>query len=172
MDVTFDKMSGSIGSLLLLWARVERAARDEVVSVKGKSAHGIAALLREWEDTVIAGHPSNSLCPLAASALRAELQGPLDIRNGICHGLIGISAAYDGKPATLTWEINGGRHSITWDALQEVLAPLSKADRAISLISHMSLDRLGSRAIDNAENREWWLNEYGLRLPTAGTQQD
>lgn len=161
-------MSGAVGSLLLVWSAIERSARDEVTKALGcvpKSAHGVAAVLRIWESTVVEGHPQTSLCPQLAQALRAKLQGPLDIRNGICHGLIGISAAREDTTAALHWEINGKKHSISWEDLQASLFWLSKIRWAFWIISNASLESVGNRAIDNAENREWWLKEYGLRLP-------
>ncbi len=167
MDVSYESIKGAVGSVLLVWGRIERSARDEVVSVRGclpKSAHGIAAVLRTWEDTVIEGQPVTSLCPLLAATLRAELQGPLDIRNGICHGLMGISASSDDMSASLHWEINDEKHWISWEDLQTSLSWLSKVGYAIYMISNPKLETLGSRAINNDENREWWLMEFGLNL--------
>lgn len=112
-----------------------------------------------------AGQPETSLRPILAKTLRAKIQEPLDIRNGICHGLIGISAASEHMPAALHWEINGEKHSISWEELQTTLGWLSKIRWAFSIISNSSVESLGSRIIDNAENREWWLAEYGLRIP-------
>lgn len=168
MDVTYDMLSGSLGSLLLIWARIETSAREEVIRCHGhlpKSAHSISALLRVWESTVIAGQPATSLCPSLAKTLCAQLQKSLHIRNGLCHGLIGISAAHKEAPAKLYWKLNGEDHSISWEELQELFARLSQIPRALSIISNPSLERIGSRATDTAENREWWLTEFAIRLP-------
>lgn len=168
MDVTYDRLSGSLGSLLLLWARIERSARAEVAHSDGslpKSAHGIAAVLDLWKSKVVADQPATSLCPSLATVLRAELQAPLDIRNGLCHGLIGISMAREDMTSKLSWELKGKEQSISWEELQASFAWLSKVPHALSMISNPSLERFGSRAIDNAENREWWLTEFALRLP-------
>ena len=168
MDVTYDMLSGSLGSLLLIWANIERCAREEVIRAHGglpKPAYGIAALLDNWKSRVIAAQPATSLCPSLATLLRAELQAPLDIRNGLCHGLIGIYSAHQDTPAKLHWELRETERSISWDELQASFAWLAKVPRALSIISNPSLERVGSRAIDNAENREWWLTEFALRLP-------
>jgi hypothetical protein len=165
---SYDKINASPGSLLRVWGAVERAARDEVVRVHGslpKGAHGIAAVLRTWERDVIAAHPPVSLCPVLATTLRSQLQRPLDIRNGVCHGLIGISADTDRYRAALHWEINGKKQSMDWEDLQAMISWLSKLPRAFWIISNSSLGRLGSRATNNAENREWWLAEFALDLP-------
>lgn len=85
-DVTYEQISASLGSLLLLWAAIERSARNEVARIYGgclpKSAYGIAAVLNAWEAAVIATRPEAPLRALLASTLRTELQEPLSIRNG------------------------------------------------------------------------------------------
>ena len=167
-DVTYEQVSGSLGSLLLLWAAIERQARKEVAGLHNgclpKSAHGIAAVLNAWETAVVATASIGSLRALLASTLRAQLKVPLSVRNGICHGLNGISSAYDGKQAGLSWETDGVKRSIAWDELQATFSWLSKIPSAISLISNSPTEKLGSRIIDSPENREWWLAEYGIRL--------
>lgn len=167
-EVTYEQVSGSLGSLLQLWAAIERQARKEVTDLnKGslpKSAYGIAAVLNAWETALVARVSAGSLRPLLASRLRVQLQELLNVRNGLCHGLVGLSSAYHGKPAALTWEINDVKCSITWDELQANFSWLSKVPRAISMISNASSEKLGNRMIDNLENREWWLSEYGIAV--------
>lgn len=168
MDITYDKISGSLGSLLLVWSMVEKSVRDEVIRFHGflpPRAYGIAAALRSWESSVFAAQPATSLSPLLATTLRGQLQGPLDIRNGLCHGLVGISAANEKMPAQLHWELNDEKHSICWDDLQACLGWLSRMPRALWIISNPSLERPGSRATNTAENREWWRSEFALDLP-------
>jgi hypothetical protein len=168
LDVTYERISGSPGSLLLLWAEIERSARQEVIRAHGhlpKSAHGIAALLRIWADTVAERQADASLSALLVATLRTKLQDSLKVRNGICHGLIGISSARGDAPATLTWEIAGQEHCVTWDELQSSFRWLSKVPLAISLISNSLPESRGSRMIDSSENREWWLSEFALNLP-------
>lgn len=168
LDVTFSQMSGAIGSLLLIWSGIEKAARDEVIRFYGflpPKAHGIKAVLRTWEGTVNEAQPAETLCSLLAATLRSQLEGPLNVRNGICHGLIGISAAVDDSPAQLRWEMNDQKHSVSWDDLQTSLRWLSKIRFAFSMISNPRLDRLDCRVVDNIENREWWRAEWGLLLP-------
>ena len=87
------------------------------------------------------------------------------MRNGICHGLIGISAARGDMPATLMWEINNEKHSVSWEDLQVSFSWLARLPRAFQMISNPSLERLGSRAINNIENRDWWMAEFDLNLP-------
>jgi len=165
-DLYIEQIKASLGSLLLLWSRIERAARDEVaLFYEGhlpKSAHGIAAVLNAWEATVTCRTDALPLSVLLASTLRAQLQDQLNIRNGVCHGVVGFSVAHGDRPATLTWELNGERRSITLDELQATFSWLSKVPSAFSIISHSRSEGLGSRMTDNSENRDWWKAEYGL----------
>ncbi len=108
--------------------------------------------------------PSEPFRVQLAATLRTALQEPLNIRNGVCHGLIGISSAYDGKPAVLTWELNGETRSITWTELQIMFSWLSKVQFAIPMIVSMPSTGLGNRMTNTAENRQWWLDEYGIAL--------
>lgn len=168
LDVGFDRISGSLRSILLLWSAIERSAREQVAhandGVVPKSAHGIAAVLNAWEDSVMARYEPASLGGSAAKALRARLQEHLKTRNGICHGLDGVSSGHDRNAAVLTWKIDGERRNIAWDDLQASFAWLSQAPRAIVTISNSSPNKLGSRLLDDAGNREWWLTEFGLDL--------
>lgn len=159
-------MKATVGSLLLLWSEVERAARQQVAAANGgdlpKSAYGLAAALNAWQATATRPEAEGLLGNGLAKGLRMRLQFPLDIRNGICHGLVGISAAFHSHPASLTWEIGEKRHSLAWDEMQEVLRWLSKVPAALSIIGNPERDKGASRMQDTTENREWWLAEYGL----------
>jgi len=167
-NVSYEQIQGTLGSLLLLWSRIERAARDEVASAHDgqlpKSAYGIAAVLNAWEAAVASGKNASPLRTLLATTLRAQLQHPLDIRNGVCHGLVGVSATYDNKHAILTWELNDEKCSITWRELQVIFSWLSKIPSAIAMISSHNQETMGSRLIDTPEKRNWWRSEYGLEL--------
>jgi hypothetical protein len=167
-DVNFEQISGSLGSLLLLWAAIEREARKEVARLNDgilpRSAFGISSVLSAWEAAVVQQHLEQAFRALLASTLRSQLQEPLNIRNGLCHGLLGASAEHHGKPAALMWEINEERRHITWDELQASFGWLSKVPDALSMICNSSAERPGNRMTDNPENRKWWLTEYGISL--------
>ncbi|WP_404478985.1 hypothetical protein [Novosphingobium sp. BL-52-GroH] len=142
--------------------------RNEVVRAHGHlppRAHGIAAAFRTWESSVIQSQPASSLGPLLATALCSQLQMALDVRNGLCHGLVGISAANENMQAMLQWEMNDEKHAISWDDLQKQLRWLSRLPQAVSVISSPSLERPGSRATCTAENRAWWRSEFSLDVP-------
>jgi len=153
---------------LLVWASVEKAVRHEVVRAHGQlppRARGIAAALQTWESAVIASQPANSLGPQLVKSLRRQLQKPLDVRNGLCHGLVGISAATKNMQATLRWEINDEMHAISWDDLHEQLGWLSRLPRAFLVISNPLLERPGNRVTNTAENRAWWRSEFSFDVP-------
>lgn len=168
MDVTYERMSGSLGSLLLVWASLERTLRSEIIRAKGclpEGAYGAGALLRCWESVVAEKHPRGSLGELLTRTLLDQLQGPRAVRNGLCHGLVGISAADGQVPAKLFWEINGQQGSISWDESQEQFGWLSRLPRAVWMISSPSLQGSANRLADTAENREWWRSEFLINLP-------
>ena len=171
--VSFEQIKGSLGSLLLLWSGIERAARDEVAraheGILPKSAHGIAAVLQAWQATVVAGHAASPFRSLLASTLSTQLKEPLAIRNGVCHGLVGLSASRGDRPAILTWELNNTQQSATWDELQSLFSWLSKLPFAIQMISNSPLEELGGRMTDTPENREWWRAEFGIDLSSQET---
>ncbi len=160
-------MMGVIGALLVLWVKIERAVREEVLRAHGgtlpKSAHGIAGVLDCWQRAVVRAHENQPFRAALASRLRVKLQAALNIRNGICHGVDGISAAHGEKPGTLRWTIREAKHSITWEELQILFAWLSKVPGALDMIAHGDQSPYG-RMIDGPENREWWVAEYGVDL--------
>jgi hypothetical protein len=170
-DVTFEKMSGSLGSLLLLWAAIERSARKELAGLSSgtvpKPVHGITAVLRDWEKAVIAMQPADSLAAMLTSTLLTQLLDDIKTRNSLCHGLTGISAAQGQAPAALTWEKNGEEGGVSWPVLQASLSRLSRIPNAISMISRPTSQGVRSRMEDNVENRAWWLAEYDLNLAKA-----
>lgn len=170
-EVSIDQLKGSLSSLLYLWTRIERAARAEVARAHDgkfpKSAHGIAAVLNAWEASVANVMPAPSFRVLLASTLRDQLKEPLKIRNGVCHGLVGLSASQNDQPATLIWELNDERRSVSWEELQSLFGWLSKVPFAFSLISNLPSDEPGSRMTDTLENREWWWAEYGIGFEGA-----
>jgi hypothetical protein len=162
------QMMSAIGSLLWLWAEIERAARKEVLrahdGILPTSAHGIAGMLNCWERTVVQDRKNQPFRAALASRLRVQLQSALNIRNGICHGLDGVSAAHGTEPGTLKWTVRETRHSITWDELQVLFPWLSKVPGAMQMLAYADQSP-HSRMVDRSENREWWVNEYGVDLP-------
>lgn len=101
---------------------------------------------------------------LLTACLCEKLGEQLVIRNGICHGLVGFSAEHDGKPASLTWELNGEKRNISWDDLQTACLWLSRVPVAVRIISNGGDSRPGCRMFDSKENRDWWNTEYAISL--------
>lgn len=170
-DVTYERMAGSLGSLLLLWARAEKALRSEIEclneGVVPKSAHGPASCLTTWERLVVASPSRPLFAHQLAAALVNRVREALCVRNGLCHGLLGISPSTAEMDASLMWELNGERRSITHAELQQSYQWLSRVPSAISHLTRMPADRLGTRLIDNLENRAWWQTEFGLIPPSS-----
>lgn len=169
--VSYEQMKASVGSLIILWSRIERTGREEISRANGgilpKSAHGIAMTLSAWEASVIDRKNVEPLRALLAAGLRARLKDSLDIRNGICHGIVALSASYNDEPATLSWEFKETKHSLSWSELQEMFSWLSKVPRAMNMISHTESESIGNRISDTPENRAWWMAEFGIALSEA-----
>lgn len=165
-DITFEQMKSAIGSLLMLWARIERTIRTQLSNANGgklpKSAHGIAAALNTWEAAMQNDSAIRPLQAQLASSIRAELQRPLDIRNGICHGLVGISSSDTDSPATITWRVGETYASITWDELQRVFDLLGKISRAISIISDAAAEKDHAKSASKLPDRDWWIAEFSI----------
>lgn len=168
-EVTYDKMSAALGSLLLLWARIEKSVRQEVERRNDgclpKSAYRVSGAFEAWREAMLADRTRGPLIGRLACKLYQRLQAPLAVRNGLCHGLRGVSSSGDGRVPALTWELNGVCRSASYQELQRSFEWLSKVPSAIAAISSMSADDRGTRVTDTPENRDWWRFEYGLVIP-------
>lgn len=168
-EASYEKVSASLGSLLLLWARIEKSIRDELErrydGCIPKSAFLISGAFKAWKDAMQAEQARGALIGRLALALHEQLQAPLAVRNGLCHGLRGVTSSGGGRHPALTWELNGECRSASYQELQRSFQWLSKVPYAISAISSMNSDELGTRVIDTPENRNWWRSEYGLIIP-------
>ena len=167
-EVTYHQMQSALGSLLLIWSTIERTLRNELAAMHGgtlpKSAHGLASILNAWEAKLVEARMTRPLQAALASEIRARLQRPLEIRNGVCHGLLGISAKFDGRPAGIEWDLNGKRESITCDELQEIFTWLSMAPRAILILSGVAAEPDDTKAMKRLPDLGWWASEFGFSV--------
>ena len=167
-EVTYHQMQSALGSLLFLWSTIERTLRNELAAMHGgtlpKSAHGLASILNAWEAKLVEARMTRPLQAALASEIRARLQRPLEIRNGVCHGLLGISAKFDGRPAGIEWDLNGKRESITCDELQEIFTWLSMAPRAILILSGVAAEPDDTKAMKRLPDLGWWASEFGFSV--------
>ncbi len=166
-DVSFDKMKGSLGSLLLLWSEIEQSTRKELAQITDSPppspSHGMAAVLRDWETATTARHQTNPFAIVIIKAVVAQLRAGLKIRNALCHGLTGISAARNQTPAALKWQINGEEGRITWLEMETWFSQLSRLSRAIWYLSQSTATNQ-TRLKNTPENRDWWSTEHGVDL--------
>jgi len=164
--MTFEEAKGAIGSLLLVWADIERSLRQEIARANDgiipNSVQGAGAALTEWERSVVRAHPSDRLRMKLVANLLAKLCEPRKIRNGICHGLRGVWSSRAGAAAKLNWEINGQQCSIEVEELLAMLGWMSRVPQAVSILSAPVDLSLSGRLRDTAENRQWWSEEFGL----------
>ena len=175
-EITYDRMKGAIGSLLFLWADIEQTVRTELSNLYDgkipKSAHGVAAALNAWNAAMCKDADTRPFQALLALSVRADLQRPLEIRNGICHGLSGVSCSNTSRPATITWRVGEAQTSITWDELHSVFQRLSVAPRAISIVSNAAVERDDAKAASLLPDREWWKTEFAFDLPIVPVLQN
>ena len=168
-DVPYEQISATLGSLLFLWANIERQARKDLAQANGgevpKSAHDIDAALKAWVKLQCeAAHSEGSLRPELALAILAQLKRHLDVRNGFCHGLLGASAGYHEQQAHLILELNGLKNRITWDELQATFSSLSKVRRAMDMIGSEGQGKVTGGLRNADQNRAWWRSEFGIGI--------
>ena len=160
-------MQACLGSLLFLWADIERELREQVARHCGtvpRPAHGIAACLRSWRSSI---PHTNDIGPFRgelADYLIQQLQRPLKMRNVLCHGLTGYSSGAE-RSSQLLWRLNGEEGGVSYKELQDSFTWLTRVPRAFSLLSRPSFVGKFDRCVDTAENRQWWQTEFALGLP-------
>jgi len=145
--VTFDQIKGTVGSLLLLWSRVEKALTASIRTLHAgevpKTAHGIGKSLNVWSTRVMRGHGGRQLQKQICKQLVKHLKEALEIRNFVAHGLIGIAASFD-RPgeadAHLTAELNGEHRVFTRQELEEMFAWMSRAPELIACLADAAMD--------------------------------
>ena len=165
--VTYERICGTVASLLFLFARIENETRDIIALARGADSlaglHGARGTLRVWWDLLRADREARPYEALLADQLWAQIQEPLEVRNGICHGLMGAFSSRGDEPATLTWRMYGGTNSKTYDELQAMFAWLSKIPQAMSMISHA----VGARDVAELRSlpdRDFWTKEFGIEF--------
>lgn len=165
--ITYERICGTVASLLLLFARIENEAREIIekagASDRLKSVRGARGSLREWRALILAEQGSRPYEAQLADALWGQIQGPLDIRNGVCHGLVGASASRGDIQATLTWRVQARTKSMTFCELQEMFAWLSKIPQAMSMISHAACTKDASK-LRQLPEPDFWAAEFGIKF--------
>lgn len=165
--VSVHDMQACLGSLLFLWADIERELRDQVARHCGtvpRPAHGIAACLRSWRSSIPDTNDVGQFRGELADYLIQQLQHALKMRNGLCHGLTGYSSGSE-RSAQLLWRLNGEEGRVSYKELQESFSWLARIPRAFSVLSRPSFVGKFDRCVDTAENRQWWQTEFALGLP-------
>lgn len=165
--VSYERITGTAASLLLFFSRIETEAREIIekagASARLKRVRGARGSLREWRDLILEQQETRPYEAKLANALWGQIQEPLDIRNGVCHGLCGASASRGDPHATLTWRANGNTRSMTYGELQDVFAWLSKVPRAMSMISHAACAKDIAK-IRPLPQQDFWAVEFGIKI--------
>lgn len=165
--VSVRDMQACLGSLLFLWADIEREMRDQVVRHCGmvpRPSHGIAACLRSWRSSLPHTNDIRQFRGRLADSLIQQLHPALKMRNGLCHGLTGYSSGSE-RSAHLLWRLNGEDGRVSYEELQTLFRWLARIPQAFSVLSMPSVIGKFDRCVDTAENRQWWQAEFGLSFP-------
>ncbi len=166
--VSIRDMQACLGSLLFLWADIERELREQVARRCGmvpRPAHGIAACLRSWRGNLPHANDTEQLRGRLADSLIQQLQPALKMRNGLCHGLTGYSSGSE-RSAQLLWRLNGEAGRVSYEELQNSFSWLARVPRAFSVLSMPSAVGKFDRCVDTTENRQWWQAEFSLSFPS------
>jgi len=130
-------MQACLGSLLFLWADIEREMRDQVVRHCGmvpRPSHGIAACLRSWRSSLPHTNDIRQFRGRLADSLIQQLHPALKMRNGLCHGLTGYSSGSE-RSAHLLWRLNGEDGRVSYEELQTLFSWLARIPQAFSLVA-------------------------------------
>lgn len=164
--VSIDDMKACFGSLLFLWADIERELREQVVRQCGKvprPAHGIKACLRCWRSRIPDANHMGSFRAELADHLVDQLQDALTMRNRLCHGLTGYSSGSE-ESAQLSWRLNGEEGRVSYKELQDSFGWLARTSQAVWMLSSPSVVGKFDRCVGTAENRRWWQTEFALGI--------
>jgi hypothetical protein len=168
--VSYERICGTVASLLFLFARIENEAREIVSKAAGPESltnvSGARGTLLVWKRMIAADREARPQEANLAERLWAQLQDPLDVRNGICHGLVGASAERGAAPATLIWRVKDGTVSKTYDELQEMFAWLSRVPQAMDMASHAVLSKEPS-TLQPFPKREFWESEFRIKYDSS-----
>jgi len=157
--ITFDQMKGSIGSLVFLWSKIEKALTDSNRKMHAgkfpKAAHGISRSLEVWSQAASQADSSLAIQDELRKRLVKMLKEALVIRNLVCHGLIGITAHLhvDDPEAHLRVQLGDDERVLTWSKLDEMFRWMSRACWLISVLTDAAMDNDTQRV--NARLHPW-----------------
>lgn len=145
-EVSFEQMKGTVGSLLFLWSQIERelteSIHDLTVECKQKHPHGIARSLDFWFNEIHQKADRLTLATDLCDDLAPLLKEALDVRNSVCHGLIGIAADLSSshEEACITVEMGEHTRELKWAELQTMFEWMSQARWLIRDLTTAVLD--------------------------------
>jgi hypothetical protein len=164
---SFAEMQGRIGQLIRLWGKIERVAEEIDASHPGEEPRkrlcSVSSRLDRWMRRVQADAEAMPFRAQLAVRLRQQLRDAQKVRNGICHGLIGILAATVEQPGRIFWRNRTKEHCRTWSEMQAHFAWLSKVPVALLILQRGDMSCHG-RLHRSVANLEWWTAEYGVDL--------
>lgn len=131
--ITYQQISGAIGSMVWLWAEIERALKTSILTMGGEVSFGISSNLRVWSGVIRSTDPDRALQNEIVERVAAHLAESLRVRNAICHGLTGISAQRGDMAACLRVQMGDGpEEELGWDRLQALFDWMSRCEGVIA----------------------------------------
>ncbi len=131
--ISYDRISGTIGSMVWLWAEIERSLKGSILTMGGEVSFGISSNLRVWSGLMQSNDPACALQNQIVERVAAHLTDALRIRNAICHGLTGISAQREDVAACLWVQLGDGpEERLEWDRLKALFDWMSRCEGVIA----------------------------------------
>ena len=143
--ISFERISASIGSLLLLWSGIEKALTVALLAQHGgqipRGHHGIKSRIAIWSRPILAAGDGRQLQRQVCQAVVSHLEHSLDLRNLICHGLVGIGARLgpDEPEAHLIVERAKVQRQIYWTELQTMFPWMSRTPWVIKNLTDAAM---------------------------------
>lgn len=162
--ITFERMKGTIGTLIFLWSGIEGELTDSVRMLcdgkVAKSAHGISRSLEMWSERVISKDDSRSLQATLCARVVELLKEALVVRNLVCHGLVGICA--DGRSAHLHVKLGTDERLLSWNDLDEMFRWMSRTKWLIGALTKAAMEGDTNRA---GARLRGWKDFPGIAVP-------
>jgi hypothetical protein len=158
-EVTLPEMRADIGTLIMVWCRVETSLAEAIGVLGGAPTHGISRKIDTW--LVLHQDASRDRPEVIGlvSEVSAILRAALDLRNHIAHGLRSFDVGLSPEPHLIT-DLNGAPRRIT---VAEIRRTFDQLGILLSVIPDLSRIR---RDTDDGKARERcaWIRENRPRL--------
>jgi len=140
-------IKASLGSLLIVWSRIERTLEEEIRFLHSVSPyadttppkhHSIAAKIRVWQGFHVAACTRCEEHRKIVSIIVERLNSALEQRNALCHGLSGYSIKPINGENHLTTTLNGTTKTYSYSNLTNACDDVNRAEAPLHELSRLS----------------------------------